>query len=340
MNKKYKYIDLSGYAFTGKGAYNNLFAEFRGYHTHPYDFEFDIVRTQNGILDLYISLVQEWSPIRSCESIRNFKKLIKSYGGNKTFLDRLMTNGRHYDSAFKNFTKLSNQYIDNLVDSSWKGQWPFAFEKMPKFQIFIYKVLFNIGHKTIFEDNIYLSVPKEDKFIELTREYLNDILSSNVSSNVSTIVMNNVFESFTPLKSMKFFHQAKSIVIDRDPRDIYLSLLDHTNLDGSKGFKVALGSDIQGFIQRFKLYRDRVDYKNNENILRVTFEDLVLKYDMTLETIFNFLDEDESIHINKKKYFDPEISKKGVGMWKNVDGQLKKDIKKIQVELKEYCKDY
>ena len=40
MQNTYKYIDLSGYSFTGKGAYNHLFSEFSTFHTHPYGFEF------------------------------------------------------------------------------------------------------------------------------------------------------------------------------------------------------------------------------------------------------------------------------------------------------------
>ncbi len=338
MNKQYKYIDLSGYSFTGKSAYNHLFSEFEGYHTHPYNFEFDILRTQNGIVDLYISLVDEWSPVRSSEAIRNFKKIIQAYGGNKTLLDRLTTHGRHYDSKFLNFSIISEQYIDSLVNSSWQGQWPYAFEKIPKFQLFIYKVLFNIGYQAIFEEEVYLSAPTDNDFKLKTKKYLNEILSSRVASNISTIVMNNVFEPFNPSKSMQFFHNAKSIIIDRDPRDIYLSAWDYTNHNGSKGWKSTLGSDVESFVQRFKLYRDKINHSNDNNILRITFEDLVFQYEQTLSTIFDFIEEDKSIHIDKKKFFDPDISKKGIGMWKNTD--RKKEIDYIHNSLKEYCKDY
>lgn len=338
MSKQYKYIDLSGYSFTGKGAYNNLFAEFEGYHTHPYDFEFDIIRTQNGILDLYISLVEEWSPVRSSEAIRSFKKVIQSYGGNKTLLDRLTTNGRHYDSVFTSFSEISEDYINSLIDSSWKGQWPYAFEKIQKYQILIYKILFNLGYKKIFENDVYLAAPTDKEFMDKTKKYLNSILSSNMSLNKSTIVMNNVFEPFNPLKSMQFFDNVKSIVIDRDPRDIYLAAWNYTNQDGSKGWKATLGSNVESFVQRFKLYRNKIKNDENSNILRITFEDLVFQYEQTLDIILNFIEEDKSIHINKKKYFDPEISKKGVGMWKNTSKKMEVDY--IYQHLKEYCKDY
>ncbi len=335
-----KVIDLSGYSFTGKGAYNNLFAEFKTHHTHLYEFEFDIIRTQGGIIDLYTALVERWSPVRSSEAIRDFKKIVRSYSGEKTFFDRLTTGGRHYGHIFPGFNLASQGYIDSLVDTSWRGQWPFAFDQTSGIQMLVYKVLYNIGFKDIFEDDIYLSAPTDREFKKKTIRYLYNILSSNTGDDISTIVMNNAFEPFDPSISMQFFDYAKSIVIDRDPRDIYMAAWDYTNKDGSKGWKATLGSDIEGFIQRYKLYRDKINHSAKDNILRITFEKLVLDYENTLGIIFDFIEEDRTIHTNKKKYFDPDISKKGVGMWKNADGQLKKDIEKIQSELKEYCKDY
>ncbi len=339
MNQKqYKYIDLSGYSFTGKGAFNHLFSEFNGYHTHPYDFEFDIIRTQNGIVALYNDLVCDWSPVRSSEAIRAFKKNVQSYSGDGSFFSRLTTNGRQYDRFFEGFSKTSQKYIDSLIDGKWSGQWPYAFEKIPKLQIFLYKCLFYLGDKSIFESEVFLSAPSKEDFILKTKEYLNDVLTSNVSPNTSAIVMNNTFEPFNPSKSMLFFDNAKSIIIDRDPRDIYLSAWDYTNKDGSKGWRSTLGSDVDSFIKRFKLYRKNTNFEKNDAVLRLTFEDLVLEYDKTLTQIFNFLEEDKLIHINKKKYFDPEVSKRGVGMWKNTD--RKKEIEYIYKNLKEYCKDY
>ena len=54
----------------------------------------------------------------------------------------------------------------------------------------------------------------------LTKNYLREILVSNMSSKQSIILLNNAFETTNPLMSHQFFDNAKSIVIDRDPRDI------------------------------------------------------------------------------------------------------------------------
>lgn len=336
-----KYIDLSGYSFTGKGAYNHVFSEFSVCHVHPYDFEFDLIRTRGGVLDLYDALVNNWSPVRSSECIRDFKKNIISYGGNNTLLDRLTTNGRHYEYVFPGFNTISEKYINDLIDFKWKGQWPYAFDRNSKLQMLTNKLLFKLGYKDIYQKDIYLASCTEDEFILKTKKYLNDILTKKVESSATTIVMNNVFEPFDPLRSMRFFDNVKSIVIDRDPRDIYLSASNYVNQDGSRGWKATLGGNVEEFINRFNTYRNNIKNKVDEqSVLRLSFEELVLDYHDTLNRLFEFMEEDSCIHKDQKKYFNPDVSRQGVGMWKSVDGQLKKDVEKIYIELKDHCKDY
>lgn len=338
IQKQLMYLDLSGYSFTGKSAYNNLIAEFKGFDTHAFDFEFDLLRTKDGIIDLYAALIENWSPVRSSEAIRGFKKIIKAYGGKKTFADRLSKTGRHYDYTFPGFTEISEKYIEDLIDTSWRGQWPYSFEKTSVPQMIMYKLLYNIGYKNIFETDVFLSSPTKEYFIARTKQYLADILSANVPPETIAIVINNVFEPFNPIRSLPFFDNVKSIIIDRDPRDIYLAAWNYTNQDGSKGWKATLGKDVDDFVQRFKLYRKNIDTCIHPDILRVTFEDLILEYDQTLLKLYDFLAIDSSVHHKKKEYFDPKISQAGVGMWKNSSRQA--EIAYIYDHLNEYCKNY
>lgn len=330
-----KIIDLSGYSFTGKAAFTDLLSEFKGFHVHQKDFEFDLLRIPNGIIDLSIALTDEWSPVRSSEVIRGFKQIIKAYGGRKRILDKLTTSGRHYNAVFPNFVSTSNKYIESLIDSSWVGLWPYAIDKTPLIRMCLYKILYKLGYKLIFEKEIYLSAPSKEEFIAKTKKYLTLILTSNIDPGDSTVVTNNAFEPFNPSKSMQFFDNCKSIVIDRNPIDIYLSACNYKNKDGSNGWKPTLGKNVEDFVKRFKLYRKKNNNKNSEKILRVNFEDLVLDYENTVNLILNFLDEDNSIHVFKKKLFDPEISKINVGM--PIQSNRKAEVEYIRKELKQYC---
>ena len=70
-------------------------------------------------------------------------------------------------------------------------------------------------------------------------------------------------------------------------------------------------------------------------MLRIRFEDLVLKYDHTLKKIYDFLGENKETHVNKKRHFDPLLSSKNIGLWKNYPH--KNEIDKIYFGLKDYC---
>lgn len=334
----FKVIDLSGYSFSGKSAYFDLLCEFEGYNYHSREFEFELVRISDGILDLYNALVENWSPVRSSEAIRKFKRLIRVFGGNDKFSSRLLGRGYKYDYYFKDFSKISEKLLEQLVNASWKSEWPFAYINYPLYRIILKKILFRLGKKNIFESEVFLSRFEKDEFLSIIRDYFDMLIRNNMMKDKDkALILNNAFETTDPSKSHSFFYHAKSIIVDRDPRDIYLSALKNGSVGGVNVGKTAIGNNVDDFIYRFKLYRK--DLKTTENVLRINFENLVMEYDKTLSRIFSFLGEESSVHIYPKKYFNPDISKKGVGMWKNVGGQLKKDIEKIYFELKDYCLD-
>ena len=65
-----KFLDLSGFGISGKGAFIDLLREFDNYDTPRPDFEFGLIRIKDGLLDLKCSLVDNWSPVRSDVSIK------------------------------------------------------------------------------------------------------------------------------------------------------------------------------------------------------------------------------------------------------------------------------
>ena len=67
----------------------------------------------------------------------------------------------------------------------------------------------------------------------------------------------------------------------------------------------------------------------------VLFEDLILRYEDMVARIIDHLGEDPSVHVNRKKYFDPAVSIKNVGLWKNHPRRDEIDL--IRRELREYC---
>lgn len=331
-----KIVDLSGYSFSGKSAVFDLLSEFKGYKSHSKEFEFELLRTAGGILDLENALVHNWSPIRSSEAIRRFKKLIKSYGGTNRLTSRLFSIGYQYDNYFPGFTEKSEDYLESLIMAKWDSDWPFALNDLPISSVIYRKLKSKLGFKHAYEFEVYLSRMSEEDFVGLTQIYLQNIFSGFIGRDDKAVVVNNMCEPFYPQKSHKFFLHPKSIIVDRDPRDIYMSAYQQGVIGKSNVGKAVLGSSLNDFIKRFLAYRAGNDNENS-NILKLSFENLVLDYDVSKNKILRFLEEENSIHIYPKKYFDPNISIKGVGLWKKATGQTKEAIQVINSELNEFC---
>ena len=64
---------------------------------------------------------------------------------------------------------------------------------------------------------------KKDKFINLSRKYIKDIIQSSSQKNItnSKIVLNNAANITDPINSTQYYPNRKIICVTRDPRDIF-----------------------------------------------------------------------------------------------------------------------
>ena len=150
-DQHYEFLDLSGYAFTGKHAVIDLMREFEGYHVPHFQFEFCLLRIQGGILDLKTALVDDWSPIRSDAAIRRFKQVVRRLGTKNSRLNPrtwFEAMGYNYDEHFNHrFFVLSERYVEELVGFSWKAEWPFAIAEWSGLELFWRRVTRHLGFK-------------------------------------------------------------------------------------------------------------------------------------------------------------------------------------------------
>lgn len=338
MNKQYRYLDLSGYMFSGKHALNLLIEELEGFSTHQWDLEFNLLRLQDGIMDLEKALVEDWSIIRANSAIRRFKKLVKKLDGTygKFPYKLFHFHSDYYQTKFGyKFSELSNEYINNLIISSWHSEWPYSLYDMCEFEAFSRKIKKRLWDKeTAFENEFHLI--DGENFYKCTKEYLIKLLSSydGVQSDTTTLVTNNAFEPFSAHRGLRYFDNAKSIIVRRDPRDMYVTACSHSKLYS----KISHGNSIENFIKRFEIQERNTDKTPHKDIMFLQYEELILDHDKTKNKIFNFLEIDESIHTKKNQYLKPEESKKFIGIYKNFENQ--KDIQLIEDRLKNYCLDY
>jgi hypothetical protein len=340
MNKNsrvFDVIDLSGYSFSGKSAVYDLLSEFKGFFSQSKEFEFELIRIQGGILDLKNALVDNWSPIRSSEAIRNFYRLIRTIGGPRGYFTRFTTSGAQYDKFFPKFTEASNLYIDSLLEARWQCEWPFSIYNLDPISLPLIKIYKKFGFNK--KETVYLSRISNENFINKTKVYLKTIFSNAMNIDSKAIILNNAFEPFCPEKSIILIDSAKSIIVDRDPRDVYISALNAGKIDNMQVGEAVIGGSVNNFIKRFKIYH-AFSSDNTNRIYRLNFESLVLNYEVELNRIKLFLGEDICVHERKRSIFNPDFSVKNVGQWRNLKNQkLIKDIKLIEKELYKFCID-
>jgi hypothetical protein len=342
-----KFIDISGFGHSGKSIITDLLREFNGYQVPHYNFEFNLLRIQGGLLDLKYALNDNWSPIRSDAAIRRFRKLINRIGPSAKFSNPaslFLSNGMNYDMHFKGqFSDISNDYVNSLVNYEYQGEWPYPMIEEPSWKQF-YQRLFNRMH-LVKHFNSHITVAAPSNFIKLTREYLDRLFNSIKEEQNKNFVMHNAVEPYSPVSALDLFSNARVIIVQRDPRDIYASNFvkegvynptfeNSTNWRMKQSFLIT--DNIERFIERQKIYFDMVRQKEDDNrVLRLQYEDVIFNYDQNINKILNFLEEPASIHQNKNLYFKPEVSKKNIGLWKLMPDQ--KNIEKIYENLSPYC---
>ena len=349
-----KLIDVSGLGHSGKTAVTDLLREVDGVYAHHNSFEFNILRLPDGISDLYYALSENWSPSRSDFAIKRFRKLCKAleFTYSEILTDRFM----EYTDKYLESLVCGKLYIDGWYDPLYKEN---EFKEKTKTllkNIRLYnlsKDIYNIfklkGRHIVSKNEVYLS--DGDNFIQKTMLYLEKILFSKMDKNVNTVITNNVFEPFSTENNFIFFNNPYSIIVDRDPRDIFASVSLYENAfipefefetykNNKKHIRKHLEdflglSNINTFIIRQSLYRKKINFdKEKKNIIYIHYEDLVLDYDNTVQLIFDAVGIDSSRHIKKKQHFDLEKSSKNVGIWKRMEDN--EDIKLIEKELKDY----
>lgn len=336
MNKKIKIVTCAGFGGSGSSAITDLLKEFNNVESLG-DFEFTLAHELDGISDLEYHLVDNKHRLNCDLAIFRFNMLLER-----------ISNG--YSVYINNFMKISKMYLSELTDLEWDGYWHNHDLKHSKLEnLIFYKIPIRLQKKLLrFKKSEYENVPKfkknkmfyssltEEKFLEITKKYtdllIKDAIKSNFKKEIGILAMDQLVAPNDLKRYSRYFNELKTVVIDRDPRDLFLL----NQLYWREGWIPS--HDINKYIIWFKKTRQSVKYERDEDIIYIKFENLIWNYEDEINKIYKFLDISEEHHINRKKYFNPNKSKKNVELWKKEEANIFSDeIKKIENELKEFC---
>lgn len=325
-----KYILVAGYGWSGSSAVVDLLKEYENV-VEP-DVEFRLIKDPYGLADLRYKITQNWDALTVDTAIKDFLWYASCLNRSSAKSRFSLSTGLDYNKKLGNhFLAETYRFIDEIVSFTYQSDWWMSSFKKSKYEVLKQKVLNRIRHFEV--PKMYFSECSEQKFDENCKKYLNNLF---VNYGDKYILLDQAIPPQYPEMAQSYFESAKMIIVDRDPRDIYVDLINGKNLIG---LELSRKHDVSKYLLWHNAYRqNEKKIKSMVNVKRIYFEELVLNYDETVQSIESFLNLEDKNHINKKKLFEPLVSKKNIGLWKQYPNQ--KEIQIIEKELSEFIFEY
>lgn len=332
-NLNMDYVLIAGYGWSGSSAVVDLLKEFNGFWDP--NIEFRLIKDSYGLIDLRYNLVEKWDPLNSDIAIKDFVWLTNHLNHKNSKIS--LQQGLDYQNIFKdNFLIQTNNFLEHIIKYNYKSHWWFFDFKKTKLEYFIYKILRKVNKNKSNNSIMHFSNCTEEEFDKWSKLYINSLFSPIIKeNNMQHIILDQAVPVQNPEMAQHYFDNYKIIIVDRDPRDIYVDLINGKFLLGQD---LAVTHDVFKYIDWHKAMR-----KNLNNILKLSnikyirFEDLIINYDKSINEIVTFLNISPNEHIHKCELFKPNISKRNIGLWKNYSQQ--NEIAIIEKELSEYIYD-
>lgn len=327
-----KTIGVCGMGYTGSGAVIDLMKEFDDVDVNA-DPEFSLSYTPDGLEDLEYHLVKAPSRYMSSDvAIYRFKKFVEGRN-NKGSGIRKATNNQFY--------VLSMNYISKITQLKWKGYWGWDFttanfwKRNVIFRLLNSRITPIIGK--MLHRNIDLPPVREmcmsitpENFYDESRKYINALIHSMGLGNKEIVVLNQPFAADHPSKSFIYFEDPYAIIVDRDPRDVYV-LMKRVSLEAGRFIPT---TNVRDFVTYYRILHERQeDGLGNPRILHLKFETLIYEYETTVSWLMAKLG--LQIQNRKGRFFNPEVSINNTQLFLRYP-QFKEDCEYIEKELKEW----
>lgn len=330
-------VSVAGYGSTGSSAVVNLLEEFD--NCNVMGGEFRVIQDPDGIEDLCYNLSNSWGWNRSDAYVRRFIKYTNIVGRRIS----LTQYGEHLNKAFNyNFFKYRDEFLDSIIDSTWKGHWFYHdYHERSNVEVIIENIKRSLSWHFGFSRewlrrNTKMSKTyfvRSDVEIYKKAQILLNKLFSEFDTNSKFLIFDQMILPYHMKKFKLLIPNLRQIVVDRDPRDVYLDAKNYN--------AYPITNNINSFISFYETARNVSPIKNDNENLNIKFEDLIYNYETTIELIRNYLKLSEENHISKFSRFDPNISIKNTKTWlRESDFKTLSDIKIIENKLEKWCYDY
>lgn len=332
-----RFIATTGYYGSGSSAVTDLIREYSNVEQpNSTDFEISFFFGYHGIENLRYWII-DGKRLQSA-AVYDFLRTAKRVAS--------LGHKMNYEKYFQgHFMEATRRYVRQISGTKCGERYYVDLMRMSDAQLLLYRivnklhsisdVIYSKTHSDVRQsstrlfstkESLYLYDITEEEFINGTKKYLN-YLFGNICRNKKVIMVDGLISTHDIDDISMYFDDLRTVIVRRDPRDIYLSvkyIWKTGNIPcDPKGF-------CTWFTQRMKVY----SYKNSI-VKEILFEDLIFNYSKTVSELESFLDLSEEDHIEKQKYFKPNVSINNCRLWKKYP-QEADNIRLIEESLSEW----
>ena len=326
-----KKIACCGYHYTGSGVIDDIFRECDNVYQGTYEAEVSLLQAADGVSDLEYHLVENPSRLSSGVAIKRFLALIDS----KSRQLRKIVG--------KDGVDLCYGYAKSLALIHYHGYMSgdvLFFTPLQKLQWYYHKILKKIlrkFYKYPQDSNIvpsvmtYYSRLTESEFLEKTRAFVEELCRIANKENKEYIMLDQFIGTGNPARYIRYVDDIKAIIVDRDPRDLYINRISQNDR--------VLPKDPHEFCIHYRNIRKTIGSIPKDKVMVVNFADMIYHYNEYVQRVFDFVGIDKSHHIAPKTHFNPDISIKGTKMWERFP-EYADAVRIIEQELPEFLYNY
>ncbi len=325
-------ISCASYYGSGSSAIIDLIGEYKHVKSLT-NYEFRFIQDIDGLMDLEYHLVQNPNRHNSGHALKRFWNLSKFNAGNN--FDK-----RYSRFLGKSYLDLTKDYVDALTDYKYNGYWFMDLYEKGVIYYYVKSIIgkimcrLHLPYKKMPNEITYCSHPTENRFLELTRKYIQSIIEAANPEDYDYLLMDQLTPSSNINKCLRYFDESiRTIVVDRDPRDIFVV----AKTVWKSGI---VPSNVEYFCKWYTFTHGcaKGQEVDRTKVLHIHFEDLIYKYDETVSVIESFIDISPADHENQFKGMNPRRSFYNTNMFASYKHQ--EDIRYIERYLSEYLYDF
>lgn len=341
-----KLITSTGLFNTGSSAITHLLSEIHDVYAPDNVYEMRFLYDPDCISDLEYYLCENPHRQNSSLAIKRFKKYI-DFNSNPIL-------NHHYEKMFNGkFKKISYEYIKDIslfdfngfshIDKYEKGG---LFWFVDRCYIRILAYLFSTRERPKWlkpslislKTKQYAGVYNNDEFIRSTHKYINSLFYQGAFNNHEYMIIDQLFPATNVDRYLRYIPddiEKKVFIVDRDPRDLYVTFKYFLN---EKGIPC---SNAEDFCNWFMWTRSQAEkFKYDDSVVKkIRFEDMIYDYDRTRNDILGFIGIDSDCKCDKFSKFDPSKSINNTQVWYRYPN-ANEEVKIIENTLGKYLYDF